>query len=142
LNVRLALGLSLTILLAAGHAAAASPIGLWRAKDGAQIRVATCGKGRLCGFIATPSPRLDPATGRPPVDKKNPDPAKRNRPLAGVEILIGMAPSGPGVWSGQLYNDDDGHTYTGKLKELGPASIRIEGCAGALCGGQELTRLK
>jgi uncharacterized protein (DUF2147 family) len=130
------------LVLAIGQSAQASPVGLWRAKDGAQIRVAACGKERLCGFVAAPNPRLDPETGKPSVDKRNPDPAKRNRPIAGIEILIGMKPSGPGEWTGQLYNDDDGHIYDGKLKELGPKAIRIEGCAGALCGGQELTRLK
>ena len=137
-----ALALALTILIAASAAAHASPIGLWRAKDGAQIRVSSCGKQKLCGFIATTSQRIDPATGKAPVDKNNPDPAKRKRPLVGVEILIGMAPSAPGEWSGRLYNDDDGKTYDGKLKELGPREIRIEGCAGALCGGQELARVK
>ena len=137
-----ALALALTILIAASAAAQASPVGLWRAKDGAQIRVSSCGKQKLCGFIATTSQRIDPSTGKAPVDKNNPDPAKRKRPLVGVEILIGMAPSAPGEWSGRLYNDDDGKTYDGKLKELGPKNIRIEGCAGALCGGQELSRVK
>jgi uncharacterized protein (DUF2147 family) len=127
--------------LALAQSAAASPVGLWRAKDGAQIRVAACGKA-LCGFIATTNPRFDPQTGRPSVDKHNPDPARRNRPLVGLQILFGMAPTAAGEWSGQLYNDDDGHTYRGKIKELGPTEIRIEGCAGALCGGQQLTRLK
>ena len=140
--MRRAIALSFTLLLAATAAADASPVGLWRAKDGAQLRVAPCGKQKLCGFIALPNPRLAPATGKPPVDKNNPDPAKRTRPLAGIEILMSMAPSGPGEWAGRLYNDDDGKTYDGKLKELGPKEIRIEGCAGALCGGQELTRLK
>ena len=123
-----AVTLSLAILVAAAAAAEASPVGLWRAKDGAQIRVSACGKQTLCGFIATTNPRIDPA--------------KQKRPLVGVEILIGMAPSAPGEWSGRLYNDDDGKTYDGKLKELGPKEIRIEGCAGALCGGQELSRVK
>jgi len=127
--------------LALAPAAQASPVGLWRAKDGAQIRVAPCGKA-LCGFIATTNPRLDPHTGRPPVDKKNPDPERRNRPLVGLQILFGMTPSAPGEWSGELYNDDDGHTYRGKIREVGPRAIRIEGCAGALCGGESLTRLK
>ena len=139
--MRILIGLSLSILLAAS-AADASPVGLWRAKDGAQIRVASCGKDSLCGFVASTNPRVDPATGRPPVDKHNPDPAKRNRPLVGIEILSGMMPSAPGEWSGALYNEDDGHTYRGKIRELGPHAIRIEGCAGALCGGEELTRLK
>jgi uncharacterized protein (DUF2147 family) len=127
--------------LALAQSASATPVGLWRAKDGGQIRVAACGKA-LCGFVATTHLRIDPQTGRPPVDKHNPDPAKRHRPLVGMQILFGMAPSAPGEWSGDLYNDDDGHTYRGKIRELGPKAIRIEGCAGALCGGEELTRLR
>lgn len=138
----LRLALSLTFVFAAAQFAEASPVGLWRAKDGAQIRVAACGKERLCGYLASTNPRIDPETGKPPVDKHNPDPAKRGRPLAGIQILFGMTPSGPGEWSGQLYNDDDGRIYDGKLKHLGPGEIRIEGCAGALCGGENLTRLK
>ena len=134
-------GIAALAVLALAGAATASPVGLWRAKDGGQIRVATCGKA-LCGFVVTTHPKIDPKTGRPPVDKHNPDPARRNRSLVGMQILFGMTPSAPGVWSGQLYNDDDGRTYDGKIKELGPRQIRIEGCAGALCGGEELTRLK
>ncbi len=75
-------------------------------------------------------------------DKNNADPAKRNRPLVGVETLISMQPNGAGKWSGRLYNDDDGMTYPGNLIELGPSSIRVEGCALGICGGDELTRLK
>jgi uncharacterized protein (DUF2147 family) len=139
--VRIILGLSFCVVLMAAHPAVASPVGLWRAKDGGQIRVAACGKA-LCGFVATTVPRIDPQTGRPPVDKHNPDPARRTRPLVGIMILIGMNADGPGQWSGQLYNDDDGRIYAGHLKELGPRAIRIEGCSGALCGGEELTRIK
>jgi uncharacterized protein (DUF2147 family) len=139
--VRAPLGLLVSALVLSPLAAQASPVGLWRAKDGGQVRVAACGKA-LCGFIATTVPRIDPQTGRPPVDKHNPDPARRTRPLAGVMILIGMKADGPGQWSGELYNDDDGRIYAGHLKELGPQAIRIEGCSGALCGGEDLTRNK
>jgi uncharacterized protein (DUF2147 family) len=139
--VRAPLGLLVSALLLSPLAAQASPVGLWRAKDGGQVRVAACGKA-LCGFIATTVPRIDPQTGRPPVDKHNPDPVRRTRPLAGVMILIGMTADGPGQWSGQLYNDDDGRIYAGHLKELGQQAIRIEGCSGALCGGEDLTRVK
>jgi uncharacterized protein (DUF2147 family) len=75
-------------------------------------------------------------------DKNNADPAKRNRPLVGVEILISMHQDGPAKWSGQLYNDDDGKIYSGNLIEQGPSSIRIEGCSLGICGGDDLTRIK
>ncbi len=119
----------------------ASPVGLWLAKDGAKIRISPCG-GHLCGFFAQTSPQIDPATGRALTDKNNIDPAKRNRPLVGVQNLIGMQPDGPGNWTGKLYNDDDGKTYIGKLIEVDASTIRIEGCVGAVCGGDLLTRLK
>src|SRR5215472_12466581 len=118
-----------------------SPVGLWLAKDGAKIRISPCGRN-LCGFIVQPSPQIDPATGKPFTDKNNADPAKRNRLLAGIEILISMHHDGPARWSGQLYNDDDGKTYSGNLIEQGPTSIRIEGCWLGVCGGDNLTRIK
>jgi len=128
-------------LAASGEKGFGSPIGLWLAKDGAKIRISQCGRN-LCGFIVQSSPQLDPATGRPMTDKNNADPAKRNRPLVGVEILISMHQDGPAKWSGQLYNDDDGKTYPGHLVEHGPSNIRIEGCWLGICGGDDLTRIK
>lgn len=119
-------------ILALGGAADASPVGLWRAKDGAEVRIAKCGPA-LCGQVA--KARIDPATGKPALDK-------RNRPLTGLQILIGMQPDGPGKWSGRLYNEEDGQLYAGHLLELGPSRVRIEGCAVGICGGEEMARIK
>jgi uncharacterized protein (DUF2147 family) len=127
---QLMLGLVLSGLSVA--TASASPIGLWRAKDGAEIRIANCGAA-LCGHVA--KARIDPATGKPAQDR-------RGKPLTGLQILIGMRADGPGKWTGRLYREEDGNLYDGHLVELGPSNIRIEGCALGLCGGQELTRVK
>jgi uncharacterized protein (DUF2147 family) len=134
------------ILAAASFAATyetglASPVGLWLAKDGAKIRISPCGRN-LCGFIVQSSSPVDPATGRPPTDRNNADPAKRSRSLVGVEVLISMRHDGPTKWSGQLYNDNDGKIYSGNLIETGPSEIRIEGCWLGICGGEDLTRTK
>lgn len=134
-------GLSVAVVIACGGGASASPVGLWLAKDGAKIRISPCGRN-LCGYIAQPKAPRDPETGRPMTDKNNIDPSKRNRPLAGVEILISMQPQGSGKWTGRLYNDDDGNTYPGNLIELDATHVRIEGCSVGVCGGDELTRLK
>ena len=51
-----------------------------------------------------------------------------------------MRPAGPGKWSGQLYNTDDGMTLSGNLIDAGPTVLRVEGCVGgSLCGGEDLT---
>jgi uncharacterized protein (DUF2147 family) len=85
---------------------------------------------------------IDAETGKPPTDKNNADPAKRNRPLVGVEVLISMHHEEPTKWSGQIYNVRDGMNYSGSVIETGPSSIRIEGCWLGICGGEDLTRVR
>ena len=132
--------LALFVLVSAGTALA-DPRGLWLAQDGAHVKVGPCGAA-LCATIASPKSAVDPETGRPWTDKHNPDPAQRGRPLVGVPVLYGLVPDGPGRWSGRLYNIDNGNSYGGRLLELGPTTIRVEGCAIGICGGQNMTRIK
>jgi uncharacterized protein (DUF2147 family) len=139
---RLAAAATVTLVAFFGaSAASADPKGLWLAQDGARVKVSMCG-GALCATIATPKSAYDPETGRPWTDKHNPDPAQRGRPLVGVPVLYGLVPEGPGRWSGRLYNVDNGNSYAGRLLELGPATIRVEGCAIGICGGQNMTRIR
>jgi uncharacterized protein (DUF2147 family) len=121
--------------------AQADPRGLWLAEDGAKVRVSACGNS-ICATIAEAKSRVDPATGQPWTDKNNPDPALRNRPLVGVAVLRSLQPDGPGKWSGTLYNTDNGNSYNGHLLEVGPTTIRIEGCVIGICGGRNLSRIQ
>ena len=121
-------------LIASGHSSSASPVGLWQAKDGGKIRISACGQN-LCGFIT----QTNPPQAK---DKNNVDPAKRDRSLVGVQVLMSMKPNGASKWSGQLYDDNTGRTYSGNLMELGPSSIKIEGCWLTVCDGETLTRIK
>ena len=131
---------ALIAVISAGTALA-DPKGVWLAQDGARVRVGPCG-GALCATIATPKSAVDPETGRPWTDKNNPDPALRNRPLVGVAVLSSLVPEGPGRWSGRLYNIDNGQSYSGRLLEIDPRTIRVEGCAIGICGGQNMVRIK
>jgi uncharacterized protein (DUF2147 family) len=127
--------LVLSLLFGAGPALA-DPKGLWLAQDGAQVRISKCGQG-LCATIVTPK------SGGPATDVNNPDPAQRGRSLVGVMVLYNMMPDGPGKWSGSLYHTEDGHTYPGHLVELGPSTIRVEGCGFlGICGGRNLQRIQ
>ena len=127
-------------LLGFAPAKAAEPTGTWLTQKGdARIRVARCGNA-MCGTVVWIKDAIDPATGKPPVDDKNPDAAKRNRKILGMRIFA-MAPDGQGSWAGGIYNSDDGQTYAGKLVLRGPDELQVNGCAGALCGGEAWHRV-
>jgi uncharacterized protein (DUF2147 family) len=134
--------ISAIVFLAAtfSQAALADPRGLWLAQDGAQVRIGPCG-GYLCAVLVKTKSPVDPETGQPWTDKHSHDPAQRNRPLVGTAVLYSLTPDGPGKWSGRLYNVDSGDSYEGHLLEVSASTVRVEGCAAGICGGQNMTRL-
>jgi uncharacterized protein (DUF2147 family) len=120
---------------------AGEPTGVWLTQAGdARVRVSKCGGG-ICGVIVGLKQPIDPATGKPQVDDKNPNPALARRPMIGLPLFGGMHATGPGKWSGQIYNADDGSTYASNVSVTGPDTLRVEGCVGMLCGGETWTRV-
>ena len=127
--------LSAAVLICAPMAHAAEPTGTWLTEKGdARVHVAPCGKA-LCGTIVWIKDAIDPQTGKAPVDDKNPDPSKRNRKIVGMRIFS-MNLDSNGVWAGPIYNSDDGKNYAGRLLMQGADGLQVNGCAGALCGGE------
>ncbi len=124
-------------------ASAANPLGTWyTAEKDSQVRIVNCG-GAICGTLAWLKEPNDPATGRPKLDKHDADASKQSRPLLGVAIVLGMKPSGPNVWSGNVYNASDGKTYTGSFTMTGDNTADLKGCVMAiLCKSQTWTRAK
>ncbi|MDB5655437.1 MAG: hypothetical protein JWQ94_3050 [Tardiphaga sp.] len=115
--------------------------GLWQTQAGdARVRVSKC-SGALCATVASLRDKLDPKTGQPAIDDKNPDPAKATRSMIGVSLFIDMRPNGQNRWSGQIYNADDGKIYASNIYVTGPDTLRVEGCVGAFCGGENWTRV-
>ncbi len=122
-------------LLSVGTACAQSPMGDWLVKDGtARVRIVQCGGG-VWGVISW-------TKGPPGVDENNPDPAKRTRSVLGMPILINMHPGGD-RWDGEVYNAQNGETYTSHINLVKPDVLRIEGCGlfGLICGGEDWTRV-
>lgn len=122
-----------------GPNAAVDPRGDWLVHDGtAVIHIDGCTDVRdaLCGVIAwTKTPGG--------FDKNNPDPTKRDTPILGLPILSTMKPSSSGGrWDGEVYNAENGKTYTAYIELKSPDVLRIEGCVlgGLLCGGEDWTR--
>jgi uncharacterized protein (DUF2147 family) len=116
------------------------PTGVWLTQAGdARVRVSKCGGG-ICGVIVWLREPIDPATGKPAVDNKNPNPSLATWPMIGLPLFSGMRLSGPNKWSGQIYNADDGGIYASSVSMSGSDSLHVEGCVGALCGGETWTR--
>lgn len=134
---------ALIILLAAlgtSSARAQSADGTWLTQAGdARVKINKCGGG-ICGHIVWLREPYDTSTGQPATDSKNPNPALARRPMIGLPLFSGMQPTGPNKWSGQIYNADDGSTYASNISLTGADSLRVEGCVGALCGGETWTR--
>ncbi|MGX1321160.1 uncharacterized protein (DUF2147 family) [Bradyrhizobium sp. USDA 377] len=129
------------IILAGGYACltpalAADPTGDWRVADGvANIRVAQC-NGNMWGAVSW---EKKPG-GR---DENNPDVSKKNRPTLGMPTLIDMKKKpGADQWEGQVYNAQDGQTYSATITPVGTDQLEIKGCVmGFLCGGETWTRV-
>jgi uncharacterized protein (DUF2147 family) len=120
---------------------AGEPTGVWQTQAGdARVKVSKCGGG-ICGVIVGLKEPVDAATGKPQVDDKNPNPALKKRPMIGLLLFSGMQPVAPNKWSGQIYNADDGGTYASSISAAGPDTLKVEGCVGALCGGETWTRV-
>ena len=127
---------ALLLMLIATPAFAASPNGDWLVEDkSAIIHIDACGSA-LCGAIVWTKKQGG-------VDENNPDPAKRNRPIMGLQLLLGMKPGSDGRWAGDIYNPENGKTYTSRMWLKSDDILRVEGCVlGFLCGGQDWTRTK
>ena len=128
-------------IAAAGAHAASGPTGTWRMANGkVTVRVAPCG-GAFCGrVVALKKPQDD--KGRPRLDKENPNPALRHRPVIGLTILSNMKTSGASAWSGTIYNPDDGNTYSSYMELTSPSTMKVNGCvAGVLCKTLKFVRV-
>jgi uncharacterized protein (DUF2147 family) len=121
-----AFGLSLFALSA--QAQSADPSGTWVTQSGdTRVRIAKCG-AEYCGTIASSTYQKD---------TNNADPKLRDRNVVGVRMMWDLKPDGDG-YSGQLYNPQDGKTYTGKLKVTSPKTLQLSGCVfgGLICKSQ------
>lgn len=143
-----AMGLLTAAILAPGsqsQAASVDPTGYWMKPDAereSKIQVFKCGKTKslLCAKIAWLKDPND-SKGRPLHDIRNEDPSARDRPIIGLMIFAGLAPSAPGTWTGQIYNPEDGHTYSATLTVISRKQILLRGCkAWLLCGEKQWLR--
>lgn len=127
--------------------------GVWRTQLLAEVTIAPCPEG-YCGtlsHIVVPEGMLSGAEAEAAAamtqeeffDVRNEDPALRSRPMLGLQIMT-MAPGDkPHIFDGEIYNPEDGKTYSGYLEVLGPDMLRLNGCVlfNVICRGEDWTRV-
>jgi uncharacterized protein (DUF2147 family) len=115
--------------------AAEDAFGTWlNPDDKSNIELYKCGEG-LCAKIT----KLVDAKA---TDEKNPDAAKRSRPIVGLVIMDGAKKSGANKWSGTLYNPTDGKSYSGTVAVKTKDAVDLSGCvAYVLCRTTTWTRV-
>jgi uncharacterized protein (DUF2147 family) len=143
-----AMGLVTAAMLAPcsqSQAASADPTGYWYKPDAereSKIQVFKCGAGKsqLCAKIIWLKNPMD-SKGKALHDIRNEDPSMRDRPIVGLTIFSGLAPSAPATWTGKIYNPEDGHTYAATLTMVSRSQITLRGCkAWLLCGEKQWLR--
>ncbi|GAA4453383.1 DUF2147 domain-containing protein [Nibrella saemangeumensis] len=103
-------------------------VGTWlSARKKNQVQVYKRGD-RYFGRLVWMQDSHDPATQRPKVDLKNPNEKLRNRPLLNLDIMTNFTFEGENVWgNGQIYNPEDGRTYSCELLLKDPNTLHIRG---------------
>lgn len=132
------------LLILSSSSVFAGPVtGKWlthRAKS--IINITQCGTG-LCGKIVWLRNKLN-SLGQPMRDERNSNKLLRSRQVLGLTTFSGLTPSGPGRWSGLMYNPNDGRTYNASLTFTSAGSLQVEGCrtGNSFCGRRNWTRAK
>ena len=104
------------------------------AKHDSIVSFAPCGPG-WCGHI-TKVLRRTP--GGPTTDVRNPDPALRNRPIEGLQ-LIKLDRFDGAAWRGMVYDPRSGQSYKVYVRRAAPGQVEVKGCLFFVCEAQQWT---
>ena len=129
----------LGLTLAGGAASAQTAedaFGVWlNPENQSNVEFYRCGDG-LCAKVTKVSDGQK-------TDDKNPDPAKRGRPIIGLVIMEGAKKSGANKWSGTLYNRADGKSFSGTIIVKSKDALDLSGCVAlVICRTTTWTRVK
>lgn len=128
-----------TILLTATTAfgsASGNVLGLWKTDGGdSRLELFRCGD-KVCGKIAwLKVPNYidgnDGPVGKTKIDRKNPSPTLRNRPILGLQVMKGLTAKGDNRWGdGTCYDPETGKSYKCKMQLSSPDRLELRGYIG------------
>jgi len=124
------LAIAAVLMALAGPALADPVLGTWQTQPDdrayAHVQMAKCGAS-FCGTIR----RTFNASG------------EYKSANIGKQLVIGMAPDGPGKYRGNVWRPSNDKIYVGKI-ELAGDTLRLAGCVagGLICSKQTWSRVK
>jgi uncharacterized protein (DUF2147 family) len=126
-----AMALMMPVFASAQDANADKLVGVWEPSHGkARVKVEKIGT-KFYGKIVWLKEPNDPETGKPKVDKNNPEEALRNTPLKGYRLLKDFIYKGNKEWSeGTIYDPENGSTYKCVIRMKDDNTLEIRGYIG------------
>lgn len=86
--------------------------------------------GKYYGKIIWLKNPNDPATGKPKIDKRNPDEKNRNKRILGLVVLRDFKYDDEEWKNGKIYNPEDGKEYKSYLKLSNSKTLSVRGYIG------------
>lgn len=106
-------------------------LGVWLNQDADAHIELTKRDGKIYGKVIWLKIPIDPETGKPKVDKHNPDPKLKTRPSLGLEILKNFTFDGKNEWSGgEIYDPKTGKTYSSYMTMQSKDILKLRGYIG------------
>jgi uncharacterized protein (DUF2147 family) len=82
----------------------------------------------------------DPEAGKPKRDRNNPDPARQNDPMVGLNLVKDFTFDGEGSWTGgTIYDPESGKTYKCTMKLSDENTLDVRGYIGIPAFGRSTT---
>lgn len=110
-------------------------LGVWHsAEDKSRVQIYKVNNQYFGRIISLKDPNWPPNSGSggtPKVDRRNPNPELRNRPIVGLQFMRGFEFAGKNLWSGgKIYDPESGKTYKCKLTLINPDRLEVRGYIG------------
>jgi uncharacterized protein (DUF2147 family) len=111
-------------------------LGFWKTVgNSSKLEIYPCGD-KLCGKVAwLKNPNYvnekDGPIDTPKIDRKNPDPSLRQRPIIGLQVIEGLTAMSDNWWEhGKCYDPESGNTYRCKMHMTSPEHLEMRGYVG------------
>ncbi len=113
--------------------AAAEPreVGVWYDDTGrGAVKIEICTPTTLCAKIYWLKEKTSADSGKPLVDRLNPEPSMRNRPICGLPVMGDLVKIDSGFDNGWIYDPKAGKSYSVALDLVDADTLKVTGYKG------------